>query len=186
VLDQPLIDAFGKRIRRLRTDRGLSQEQLAELTGFHRTYIGMIERSAYNTNVDRLTKERRSWLMSRVRSKDTTTEIAVRRLVFGMGYRFRLHYKHLAGRPDLVFPSRRKVIFVNGCFWHGHEKCRYGRLPKTRVEFWKTKIENNRKRDRNSLINLASSGWSALTVWQCELKDPDALTDKLYEFLEHE
>ena len=135
--------------------------------------------------MDRLTPERRSWLMSRVKSKNTTTELAVRRLVFGMGYRYRLHYKQLSGKPDLVFPGKRKAIFVNGCFWHGHKRCRYGRLPKTRIDFWQAKIQNNKKRDRNSIRSLSVAGWKSLTVWQCELKNPDTLAKKLYEFIEH-
>lgn len=124
--------------------------------------------------------------MSRVKSKNTTPEMAVRHLVFGMGYRYRLHDKRLPGRPDLVFPGRRKVIFVNGCFWHGHEGCRYARLPKTRVDFWRSKIEKNRARDRANLVLLVDSGWKVLTVWQCELKTIEALTNKLYDFIEHD
>jgi DNA mismatch endonuclease (patch repair protein) len=122
--------------------------------------------------------------MSRVRSKDTSPELAVRRMVFRMGYRFRLHGKQLPGKPDLVFAARRKVIFVNGCFWHGHEGCRYARLPKTRIGFWRAKRKMNRARDRTNIALLEKSGWKVLTVWQCELKDPKALTSKLYDFIE--
>ncbi|MBU9292114.1 very short patch repair endonuclease [Burkholderia multivorans] len=136
--------------------------------------------------MDRLSVERRGWLMGRVGSKNTTPELAVRRLLFSMGYRYRLHDKRLPGRPDIVFSGRRKVIFVNGCFWHGHEGCRYGRLPKSRVEFWTEKICRNRERDRQNDERLLATGWRSLTVWQCELKSIDELAKKLYDFLEEE
>ena len=122
--------------------------------------------------------------MSRVKSKDTKPELTVRRLVFGMGYRYRLHDKRLPGRPDLVFAGRRKIVFVNCCFWHGHQGCRYARLPKSRVDFWRTKIKNNRARDRRNVAMLKAAGWTVLTVWQCELKAIEALANKLYDFLE--
>lgn len=134
--------------------------------------------------MDKLSPEHRGWLMSRVKSKDTTPELAVRRLVFGMGYRYRLHDKRLPGRPDLVFAGRRKIVFVNGCFWHGHKGCRYAHLPKTRVDCRRTKIKNNRARDRRNIAQLEASGWTVLTVWQCELKIIEALANKLYDFLE--
>lgn len=136
--------------------------------------------------MDKLTPEHRGLLMSRVKSKNTAPEMAVRHLVFGMGYRYRLHDKRLPGRPDLVFPGRRKVVFVNGCFWHGHEGCRYARLPKTRVDFWREKIEKNRVRDRTNVALLEANGWKVLAVWQCELKIIEALANKLYEFIEHD
>lgn len=136
--------------------------------------------------MDRLTPEHRSWLMSRVGSKDTKPELVVRRLVFAMGYRYRLHSKHLPGSPDLVFPGRKKVIFVNGCFWHGHPGCRYGRLPKSRVEFWQAKIDRNRERDRENIASLEADGWRVLTVWQCELKDIETLANRLNEFIQSE
>ena len=124
--------------------------------------------------------------MSRVKSKDTSPEMTVRRLVYGMGYRYRLHDKRLPGKPDLVFFGRRKVIFVNGCFWHGHDGCRYARLPKTRVAFWKTKIEKNRARDDEIASVLRADGWKVLTLWQCEIKNIEELESKLYGFIEHE
>jgi DNA mismatch endonuclease (patch repair protein) len=134
--------------------------------------------------MDRLTPERRSWLMSRVRSKNTSTELVVRRLIFGMGYRYRLHDKRLDGRPDIVFRSRRKAIFVNGCFWHGHSGCKKGRLPKSNVDEWTTKIRKNRLRDRRSIKALRSTGWSVLSIWQCEIKNLELLAKRLYEFIE--
>jgi DNA mismatch endonuclease (patch repair protein) len=124
--------------------------------------------------------------MSRVGSKNTTPELAVRRILFSMGFRYRLHDKRLPGRPDIVFRGRRKAIFVNGCFWHGHEGCRYGRLPKSRVEFWTDKISRNRERDRQNEESLREAGWRSLTVWQCELKNIDELAKRLYDFLEEE
>jgi DNA mismatch endonuclease (patch repair protein) len=124
--------------------------------------------------------------MSRVKSKNTTPEMAVRHLVFGMGYRYRLHDKRLPGRPDLVFSGRRKVVFVNGCFWHGHVGCRYARLPKSRVDFWRAKIEKNQARDRMNIASLESSGWKVITIWQCELKNIETLANKLYDFFEHD
>lgn len=136
--------------------------------------------------MDKLSPERRGWLMSRVKSKNTTPEMAVRHLVFGMGYRYRLHDKRLPGRPDLVFSGPRKIVFVNGCFWHGHEGCRYARLPKTRVDFWRAKIEKNQTRDRENIALLEASGWRVLTVWQCELKNVERLASELYDFIEYD
>jgi DNA mismatch endonuclease (patch repair protein) len=135
--------------------------------------------------VDRLSREHRGWLMSRVKSKNTTPEMAVRNLVYGMGFRYRLHDKRLPGRPDLVLSGRRKVVFVNGCFWHGHEGCRYARIPKTRVAFWRAKIVKNRNRDQANVAALTAAGWKVLTVWQCELKTLETLKKKLYDFLQN-
>lgn len=135
--------------------------------------------------MDSLTVAHRSWLMGRVKSKNTCPEMLVRHLVFHMGYRYRLHDKRLPGKPDLVFFGRRKAIFVNGCFWHAHENCRYASLPKTRVDFWRDKLRNNRARDRANIALLEAKGWKVLTVWQCELKDIETLANKLYDFIEH-
>lgn len=133
---------------------------------------------------DTRTKEKRSEIMSAVHSKDTGPEKVIRKLVFGMGYRYRLHVKELPGRPDIVMPGKRKVIDVRGCFWHGHVGCRYGRLPKSRLQFWTAKIERNRARDAENLVLLEEKGWKVLVVWQCELKNLDTLKTKLYEFIE--
>jgi DNA mismatch endonuclease (patch repair protein) len=132
--------------------------------------------------IDRVSEERRSYIMSRVGSKDTAPEWTVRRLLHRLGYRYRLHARHLPGRPDLSFPARRKVVFVHGCFWHGHD-CRYGRLPKSRIDYWRDKIAANRARDLDRILDLAGLGWSALVVWQCETRDPDNLAAKLTRFL---
>lgn len=134
--------------------------------------------------MDRLSPQRRSWLMSRVRSKNTTPEMRIRSALHSMGYRYRVHLKHLPGKPDVVFTKRRKVIFIHGCFWHGHEGCRYAKLPKTRIEFWSEKVSKNRTRDRLSIEALTEAGWSVLVVWQCELKDFSNLIEKLCDFIE--
>jgi len=135
--------------------------------------------------VDTRTPQQRSAIMSRVRGKDTAPEMVVRRLVHAMGYRYKLHDPKLPGRPDLVFAGRRKIIFVHGCFWHGHG-CRYGRLPKSRLEFWTAKIERNRRRDRILVAGLRKQGWSVLVLWQCKarrLDQRDALRRRLDKFL---
>lgn len=103
-----------------------------------------------------------------------------------MGYRYRLHGKSLPGKPDLVFPSRHKVIFVHGCFWHGHEGCRLSRTPKTNADFWLAKLVANRERDARIITELDALGWTSLTVWQCELRDPEAISVKIHEYLESE
>lgn len=135
--------------------------------------------------MDTLTPKQRSERMSRVRGRDTKPEMIVRRLVHGMGYRYRLHRADVPGKPDLVFPSRRKVIFVHGCFWHRHDdpECRLARLPKSRLDFWGPKLERNRKRDADNLSRLAKMGWQSLVIWECQLKDREALEARIREFL---
>lgn len=132
---------------------------------------------------DRLTPERRSWLMSRVHSRDTTPERLVRRLVHRLGYRFRLHRRDLPGTPDLVFPSRRAIIFVHGCFWHRHRGCRKATVPSTRKEFWLQKFARNVNRDATVREALERAGWRVLIVWECELRDIDALGPRVLAFL---
>ena len=132
---------------------------------------------------DILTPEQRSRNMSRVRSRDTKPEMQVRRLVYAMGYRYRLHRRDLPGRPDLVFPGRRKVIFVHGCFWHQHDGCRKASLPQTRREFWAHKLTMNRKRDESNLELLHALGWAVLVVWECETRTTEALAQCLSDFL---
>jgi DNA mismatch endonuclease (patch repair protein) len=135
---------------------------------------------------DTLTRLARSERMSRVRSRDTGPEWKVRRLVHGLGYRYRLHCKELPGTPDLVFPARRKVIFVHGCFWHRHPdpRCKLARLPKSRLDFWKPKLEGNRARDIEKQEELMSCGWSVLVLWECELADTSGLEEKINNYLE--
>jgi DNA mismatch endonuclease (patch repair protein) len=132
---------------------------------------------------DRVSATVRSKIMAAVKTKNTGPEVAVRSMLHRLGYRYRLHDKRLAGSPDLVFPGRRKVVFVHGCFWHGHT-CRWGRLPKTRPEYWAPKIEGNRVRDRRNMKALREEGWRSLTVWQCELKRPEQLLKKMCVFLD--
>jgi DNA mismatch endonuclease, patch repair protein len=133
--------------------------------------------------MDRLSKERRSRLMSRVRSTNTTPELIIRSLVHRLGYRFRLHDKKLPGRPDLAFPGRKKVLFVHGCFWHGHENCPKGKLPKSNLSVWRPKISKNRERDTRIAIEIAEKGWKSLTIWQCELKDIESVRKRIVQFL---
>src|ERR1700686_148234 len=122
--------------------------------------------------------------MRQIPSKNTTPEIILRSIVHRLGYRFRLHRKDLPGKPDLVFPGRRKVIFLHGCFWHQHSGCREGRLPGTRREYWEPKLARNRERDATAQAALKSQGWSVFTVWECELsKDPKAASERLIHFL---
>ena len=130
--------------------------------------------------------ERRSEIMSRVRSFGTQPEMMVRRLVHGLGYRYRLHGRDLPGRPDLVFASRRKVIFVHGCFWHRHPDCGLARTPKSRVQFWRTKLDGNRERDIANQRELRRMGWLSLVVWECELRDLESVTKRVVPFLEEQ
>ena len=132
--------------------------------------------------VDNRSPESRSALMSRIAGKDTAPELFVRQLLHALGYRFRLHRRDLPGTPDIVFPSRGKVIFVNGCFWHAHG-CRIGRPPKSRPEFWLPKLENNRRKDKRNSRELRHLGWGVLTVWQCQTKSRDQLKSRLISFL---
>ena len=132
---------------------------------------------------DVLTPEQRSRCMSRIRSKDTSPEMIVRSLVFSMGYRYRLHDRRLPGTPDLVFRSRRKVIFVHGCFWHMHD-CRYGLVkPKSNADFWENKRNCNVQRDEASMAALSAAGWASLVVWECETKNMAALAKRIKAFL---
>ena len=133
--------------------------------------------------VDKISAERRSANMRAIRSKDTFPELAVRRLVHSMGYRFRLHRSDLPGKPDLVFGPRRKVIFVHGCYWHGHG-CKVGGTgAKSNRAYWGPKIAGNKERDRRRTRELRKAGWRALTVWECETENLSRLTKKLSRFL---
>lgn len=121
--------------------------------------------------------------MQAVKGRNTTPELAVRSLLHSLGYRFRLHRRDLPGTPDIVLPGRHCVIFVNGCFWHWHG-CRIGQPPKSRLDYWQPKLEANKARDKRKLEEVEAEGWRALTVWQCELRDLDALAARLKNFLE--
>jgi len=124
--------------------------------------------------------------MSRIRGKDTAPEMIVRRLVHRMGYRYRLHRNDLPGRPDLVFPARRKVIFVHGCFWHRHpdSACKLARLPKSRLDFWLPKLESNRRRDLAKQEELRAKGWDFLVIWECQLNNMASMTKNIKAFLD--
>lgn len=121
--------------------------------------------------MDRLDRKARSDLMSKVRSKDTKPELAVRSYLHARGLRFRLHATSLPGKPDLVFKSRRAVVFVHGCFWHGHKGCPKARVPKTRASFWAFKMRTNSTRDAQAIRKLRSAGWHVFVVWQCQLTE---------------
>ena len=122
---------------------------------------------------DVFSPEKRSAVMRRVKSRDTGPELAVRRLLWRAGYRYRLNDRSLPGRPDIVMAGRRAVIFVHGCFWHGHDCPRGARQPKANADYWAAKIERNRSRDAAAVEALARAGWRSLTVWECELRTPD-------------
>jgi DNA mismatch endonuclease, patch repair protein len=132
--------------------------------------------------VDPLSPERRSWLMGRVRQKNTKPEIVVRSLAHQLGYRFRLHRRDLPGRPDLVFPKLKKVIFVHGCFWHRHG-CSKATTPKSNLAYWQPKFAENVERDKRAIAELLSLGWEPMVVWECETRDIDALSQSLSTFL---
>ncbi len=123
--------------------------------------------------------------MALVRGKDTKPELVVRRLVHGMGYRYRLHSASLPGKPDLVFPGRRKVIFVHGCFWHRHpsSSCKLARMPKSRLEFWLPKLEGNRLRDERNQRELKKQGWKVLSIWECQIVNLASLSNRIRSFL---
>ena len=132
---------------------------------------------------DVFSQEKRSWVMSRIKGRDTKPEILVRSLIFRMGFRFRLHRRDLPGVPDIVLPGRRKVIFVHGCFWHGHKGCPRSKRPTTNQAFWNNKLDGNIKRDRRYRRELRRLGWKVLTVWECETRAPERLSRKLETFL---
>lgn len=133
--------------------------------------------------MDPLSQAQRSYLMSRVRSKDTSPEMSVRRLVHALGFRYRLHCRNLPGTPDLVFPKKKKVIFVHGCFWHKHN-CKHGQIAsKSNVDYWSAKLERNRSRDKDNVKALQTMGWQSLIVWECQLKEIDKLKRRLIKFL---
>ena len=125
--------------------------------------------------MDTISKEHRSWNMSRIRSNDTTPELAVRSFLFRHGFRFRLHVKSLPGHPDIVLPKYKTVIEVRGCFWHRHPGCRQATTPSTNAEFWQEKFKRNVERDRNTEKLLKELGWNLIVVWECELKNDELL-----------
>ncbi len=133
--------------------------------------------------MDILTPEKRSEVMSRIRAKDTKPELAVRIAAHRLGFRFRLHRKDLPGRPDLVFPRLRKVIFVHGCFWHRHQDCKQAYSPKSNVAFWTEKFTSNVERDRRSVRELEKRGWQSLVIWECETTEQPMLLRRISNYL---
>lgn len=131
-----------------------------------------------------MSPEERSRIMSLVRAKDTKPEMLVRRLVHRLGYRYRLHVRDLPGSPDLVFPSRQAVIFVSGCFWHRHDCPNGRRLPKTRTDWWREKLEGNLRRDQVQRRKLRRMGWRVMVIWECQLTDVNRLAKRLKRFLD--
>ena len=132
---------------------------------------------------DTISRGRRSENMRQIRSQDTQPELRVRSLVHRLGYRFRLHRRDLPGRPDLVLPSLKKVIFVHGCFWHQHRKCIDCRTPKSNTTYWLSKLEKNKDRDKINRLRLTKLGWRSLVVWDCETSDKEVLSRKIGAFL---
>lgn len=132
---------------------------------------------------DVFTQAKRSAIMSRITGKNTKPEIVVRKIVHSLGFRFALHRRDLPGTPDLVLPRYRKVIFVHGCFWHGHARCRRATLPSTNKKFWHEKIGGNKLRDTSAKRRLQQTGWEVLVVWQCEIAKREKLIKRLESFL---
>lgn len=135
--------------------------------------------------VDKFSKRKRSEIMSHIKSKNTKPEITVRKIIYSLGYRYRLHRKDLPGKPDLAFIKKKKVIFINGCFWHGHSGCKKSALPDTNYEFWNDKIKNNVNRDTLNYQRLEDMDWKYLVIWQCEIKNDklENIKSKIIHFL---
>jgi len=136
-----------------------------------------------NTPDDAPPTPARSYLMARVKGKNTKPELIVRSAAHSLGYRFRLHKRDLPGTPDIVFAGRRKVIFVHGCFWHRHDQCHKASTPKTRRSFWENKFQANMARDQRNVQMLQNEGWKVLTVWECQVRNLSALKEVLHNFL---
>ncbi|GHT37885.1 hypothetical protein FACS189435_3880 [Bacteroidia bacterium] len=130
-------------------------------------------------------KKKRSDVMSKIRSKDTNPELMLRKVLFKKGYRYRVNYKSLPGKPDIVLPKYKAAIFVHGCFWHGHEGCKMAHIPKSNVDYWEDKISKNKVRDISNKEKLLSLGWKVITVWECEISKQKmpALVDSIIETL---
>ncbi len=136
--------------------------------------------------MDKISAERRSKNMRRIKSKNTKQELAVRKLLTSLGYRFRIHAKELPGKPDLVFPGRKQVIFVHGCFWHMHDdpNCRYVHIPKSKQAYWLPKLERNKQRDSENQRKLEELGWDSLVIWECQIPEMEKLINLITDFLE--
>lgn len=133
--------------------------------------------------VDNLLPSNRSLLMSKVRSQDTAPEIVVRQTAHALGFRFRLHSRSLPGTPDIVLPKYQSVIFVHGCFWHGHRRCRKSKRPTTNISFWNAKLEKNERRDKSNILKLRKLGWRVLVIWECQTHRLLALENLISRFL---
>jgi DNA mismatch endonuclease, patch repair protein len=144
-----------------------------------------VQKIRHEKLTDKISPERRSANMRAIRSKDMKPELAIRRLAHHMGYRFRLHRKDLPGKPDMVFPSRRAVIFIHGCFWHQHPApfCKDARSPKSNIDYWQSKFARNKTRDAANISVLQAQGWRVLTIWECQTKDETAIKRLLRTFL---
>ncbi len=136
--------------------------------------------------MDKISPSKRSENMQRIRSKNTKPEIKIRKLIFGLGYRYRLHWKKLPGKPDIIFPGRKKLIFVHGCFWHQHNdiNCKYVHKPKSKLDYWLPKLERNMQRDIKNQKALEGIGWKYLVVWECQICETRKLSETIKNFLE--
>jgi len=134
---------------------------------------------------DVFSREKRSWIMARISGRDTKPEIIVRKIVYGLGYRYRLNVRKLPGAPDIVLAKHKKVIFVHGCFWHGHKNCVRAKRPQTHTAFWNKKIDSNIKRDIESIKLLRKAGWKIFVIWSCQTNKPDRLAGRISQFLRH-
>lgn len=132
---------------------------------------------------DRITPQQRSEVMRRIRQKDTSPEMRVRRAAHALGYRFRLHRRDLPGCPDVVFPGSRRIIFVHGCFWHQHANCKLARTPKSRLDYWLPKLRRNQERDERALASLEALGWKVQVVWECQVPNEQSAREIVKEFL---
>lgn len=135
---------------------------------------------------DKLSTERRSANMRAVRGRDTKPEMRVRRIAHALGYRFRLHRRDLPGKPDLTFPRLKKVVFVHGCFWHQHQRCKRASMPTSNVKFWRAKLTRNAERDAGQVAAVKAAGWRALVVWECQLRNEERLRSRLRQFLKED
>lgn len=133
--------------------------------------------------MDRISKEHRSWNMSRIKGKNTTPELRVRSALHRMGYRFRLHRNDLPGKPDIVLTKYNQIIFVHGCYWHRHKDCKFAYTPKSRIDFWKAKFAENVERDRCNILLLEESGWKVSIIWECETLSGEILSEAISKIL---
>lgn len=129
--------------------------------------------------MDTITKQQRSINMSKIRSKNTSPEVIVRKILLGMGFRYRLHLASLPGKPDVILKKYKTAIFINGCFWHQHKNCKRSSIPKSNKDYWVPKLENNIQRQKENISQLKRLGWKPLIIWECEVKKIDELTQKL-------